>query len=86
MMNPKMVAQNRTARLVREAKTPTYTSESAPKVERDHLEMVQVDDGHGTYWSGPYPSRSIKGVCDQYEGYGYSIADIDCSAKCWCAQ
>jgi hypothetical protein len=86
MMNPKMVAQNRTARLVREAKTPAYTSETPKASERDHLEMVQLDDGAGTWWSGPFKSSQMRGVLAQYDSYGYGVVDIDCSAKCWCAQ
>jgi hypothetical protein len=85
MMNPKDVARNRTARLVRDAKTPTYVSESRPVV-RQHLKMVEVEDDYGRYWSGPYPENALSGVMDDYEGMGYSISDIDCSAKCWCAK
>lgn len=85
--NPAQVAANRTARLVKEARTPRYTSESKPTpVERDHIVMVEVVDseGRGRYWSGPFKSSQVDAVCDDYERYGSEISDIDCSSKCWC--
>ena len=88
MLNPKQVAANRTARLVREARTPAYTSETkvekAP--ERDHLEMLEVQDSGGRYWSGPFTSKQLPHVIEDYLKMGYSISDIDCSAKCWCSE
>lgn len=84
---PAQVTRNRTARLVREAKTPRYTSESKPApVERDHLVMVEVvdADGRGRYWSGPFKSSQVAGVTADYVRYGSEISDVDCSAKCWC--
>lgn len=84
---PAQVTRNRTARLLREAKTPRYTSESTPApAERDHLVMVEVVDcdGRGRYWSGPFQERQIKGVSLEYERMGAKISDVDCSAKCWC--
>ena len=86
---PAQVTRNRTARLVREAKTPRYTSESAPTAapaERDHLVMVEVvdADGRGRYWSGPFKSSQVAGVTADYVRYGSEISDVDCASNCWC--
>ena len=88
---PAQVTRNRTARLVREARTPRYTSESAPTAapaERDHLFVVEIVDseGRGRYWSGPFKERQVKGVCDDYVRYGSEISDVDHYAKCWCSE
>jgi hypothetical protein len=84
--NPAQVHANRTARLVKEAKTPKYTSET-PKVERrPHLQMVEVEDAGGRYWSGPFKDYQIEGVCADYERYGSQISDIDCTFECWCVK
>lgn len=86
-MNPSQAFANRTARLAAEAATPVFTSETPSKPEpRSHLTMVEVENEVGRYWSGPYSDKQVKGVCNQYEEMGYSISDIDCSSKCWCAK
>ena len=78
---PAQVASNRTARLVREAKTPVYTSQTTA---REHLTAVeiQVSDG-GRYWSS-MPDSEVDAFCDKAESYGNSVSDIDHSLKCWC--
>lgn len=84
---PAQVTRNRTARLVREAKTPRYTSESKPApAERDHLVMVEVVDcdGRGRYWSGPFKTSQVKGVTAQYVSMGSKVSDVDCASNCWC--
>lgn len=82
--NPAQVASARTARLVREANTPAYTSESKPAPSRPHQMMIEVEDQGGRYWSGPYLDNQVKGVCEDYVRYGSSISDIDHYGKCWC--
>lgn len=42
--------------------------------------MVQVSDGSGQWWSGPYESRLLSGVLADMEGYGWEILDIDSPA------
>lgn len=79
-MNPMMVAKNRTARLVREAQTPVYTTSTPAPVEREHLTAVEIDTDFGRYWSH-MPDSDVDAFCDRYPG---EISDIDHSAKCWC--
>ena len=79
-MNPMMVAQNRTARLVREAQTPVYTTET--KV-REHLYVVEMDSGMGRYWSKPMPDSEVDDYINRTP-QSYEVSDIDHAAKCWC--
>ena len=44
MMNPSQVAANRTARLVREAKTPTYSTATPSKPEAAQALMAKAED------------------------------------------
>ena len=78
-MNPMMVAKNRTARLVREAKTPVYTTETKPYV-RPHVMAVEIDSMMGRFWSH-MPETEVDKFCSRYPG---DLSDIDHSTKCWC--
>lgn len=82
--NPAQVASARTARLVREAHTPAYTSESKPAPSRRHQMMIEVEDSGGRYWSGPFLDNQVQAVCADYERMGSGISDIDHYGKCWC--
>jgi hypothetical protein len=79
-MNPMQVAQNRTARLVREATTPTYST-STPA--REHLMMVEVETDTGyRHWATMRESQVDTYVSEIHPSDG--LSDIDHSAKCWC--
>jgi hypothetical protein len=82
-MNPNMVAQNRTARLVAESKTPTYTSETPTVREREHLTVVEMDSGIGRYWSKPMPDSDVDDYISKTP-QSYDVSDIDHAAQCWC--
>ena len=83
-MNPNMVARNRTARLVREATTPTYSTATPTPREREHLSVVEIEvDRGGRYWSKPMPDSEVRGYIDSKPS-GYGVSDIDHAAKCWC--
>lgn len=43
--------------------------------------MIQVDDGAGIYWSGPFEDRQVDGVIADYNSFGYTVVDIDYMAK-----
>lgn len=45
-MNPKMVAQNRTARLVREASTPVYSTDTASAAQRERVRRLRWAEGY----------------------------------------
>lgn len=78
-MNPMMVAKNRTARLVAEARKPAYSTVTRPKV-REHLKVVELEsDLGGRWWSRPMRESEVA----EYIGNSM-VSDIDCSAKCWC--
>lgn len=79
--NPAQVASARTARLVREAQAPVYSTEStAPAVSVDeHITAVEIDD-MGRWWSH-MPESEVGPFCRRYEGF---VSDIDHSSKCWC--
>jgi hypothetical protein len=82
-MNPMMVAQNRTARLVREAQTPVYSTATKP-VEREHLSVVEIEyAGGGRAWSAPMPDSEVDGYLDRVLSVN-SVSDIDHAAECWC--
>ena len=76
--NPAQVASARTARLVREARTPVYSTVTKPVV-REHITAVEVDD-MGRWWSH-MPDSEVDAYCERYEGV---VSDIAHSAKCWC--
>jgi len=84
-MNPMIVAQNRTARLVREATTPTYSTSTpapvAPKVY--HMQVVEMDSGCGRYWSKPMRENMVNDYIDRTPP-SYSVSDIDHACACWC--
>ena len=83
IMNPAQVASNRTARLVREARTPAYTSETPAQREREHLSAVEIEfDTGGRFWSHMSDSQVEGFIADIPEGMG--LSDIDHSGKCWC--
>lgn len=77
--NPAQVASARTARLVREAQTPVYST-STPV--QQHMMAVEVDSGIGRYWR-EMPENKVNEFCDNLAP-SYSVSDIDHSAKCWC--
>jgi hypothetical protein len=88
-MNPATVASARTARLVREAATPVYsTSTPAPKV-REHIMAVEIDSLMGRSWS-TMPESQVDDYIrcmttgETAEYYEAGLSDIDHSAKCWC--
>lgn len=80
-MNPMMVAQNRTARLVREASTPVYST-STPA--REHLSVVEVEfDTGGRFWTKPMPDSEVDAYIGDLPESMY-LSDIDHAGKCWC--
>lgn len=79
-MNPMQVAKARTARLVREAQTPVYSTET--KV-REHLTVVEMDSGMGRYWSKPMPDSEVEDYINRTP-QSYEVSDIDHAARCWC--
>jgi hypothetical protein len=83
-INPNTVALARTARLVREAATPVYTSTRESELaKRVHMHAVEVEfETGGRFWSH-MPATDV----DDYirgMGEGTGLSDIDHSAKCWC--
>lgn len=82
-MNPMMVAQARTARLVREATTPVYSTETKPAPEREHITAVELEDDYGRSWSH-MPDNEVDAYINDMAILGYGLSDIDHSAKCWC--
>lgn len=88
-MNPNMVAQNRTARLVREANTPTYTSETptpAPARAREHLMAVEWDSVYGRAWNVNIPEGDVNAHIRDYSNEVYALSDVDHWTGCWCFQ
>ncbi len=85
-MNPIMVAQARTARLVAEgAHKPrvAYSTATKPYV-REHITMVEVEtDLGGRYWRS-MPDSEVDTYIGEMEAIGYGVSDIDHAAKCWC--
>lgn len=79
-MNPTQVAKNRTARLVREAQTPVYST-STPA--REHRMMVESDNDYGRSWHGPMMESSANRFADRLADRG-EFSDIDCASSCWC--
>lgn len=78
--NPAQVAVAHSARIVREAATPVWsTSTPAPKA-REHEMAVEIDSDFGRFWS-TMPESEVDEFCDRYPG---ELSDIDHSAKCWC--
>lgn len=81
-MNPNQAFANRTARLVREAQTPVYSTETKV-AEREHLSVVEMDSGMGRYWSAPMKDSEVDAYIDGTP-QSYDVSDIDHAAKCWC--
>jgi hypothetical protein len=79
IMTPAQVASNRTARLVAEAFTPVYSTETKPVV-REHIMAVEIDDQMGRFWSH-MPESEVDEFLALYPG---GLSDLCCSAKCWC--
>lgn len=80
---PAQVASARTARLVREAKTPVYTSESHP-VERQHEMAVEIESTWGRQWFF-MPDSEVDAFIDEHDKENEMwLSDVDHSAKCWC--
>lgn len=81
-MNPKTALANRTARLVREASTPVYSTVTKPVV-REHIMAVETDSMYGRHWSH-MPDSEVDEHIARMVSYGDELSDIDHSAKCWC--
>jgi len=81
-ISPLTVAANRTARLVREATTPVYSTTTP---EREHLMVVEMDEEYyGRHWSRPMPESEVAAYIDSFPERSYEISDIDHAARCWC--
>lgn len=79
-MNPLQVAQARTARLVTEARTPVYTTETQPRL---HFMAVEVEnDLGGRLWSKVREDEVDAFVRGIHPDSG--LSDIDHHARCWC--
>lgn len=82
-MNPNTVAQNRTARLAREASTPVYTTETPV---REHLYVAEVEaDIGGRFWSQPMTEADLNVWVDEKLALDYDLSDWDHASKCWCS-
>jgi hypothetical protein len=77
--SPLTVAENRTARLIREARMPRATSETPA---REHLFVVQSESNG---WFGPYPIAQADGMAD-FLAERNDFSDLDHAAKCWCQE
>jgi len=81
-MNPLAVAQARTARLVREAQTPVYTTRTPKAQPRPHIAAVEIDGDYGRHWSH-MPENEV----DDYLARlmpGDGLSDLCHSPRCWC--
>lgn len=84
MMNPAQVHANRTARLVKEAKTPVYSSASAAPRERQHKMVVEMEhEQGGRSWSGSMDEDKVNAYIDSFPA-GYMLSDVDHAGNCWC--
>lgn len=83
-MNPMQMNANRTARLVREASTPVYsTSTPAPK-PREHMVVIEWEHIHGgRHWSKPFPHNTVDAEVEALSSQ-YAISDLDHALACWC--
>lgn len=81
--NPAQVASARTARLVREASTPVYSTTTAP---REHLYVIEWEaDTGGRFWSQPMTEAQAEAEMKEADAFGmYGVSDYDHAAKCWC--
>ena len=81
-MNPTQVAQNRTARLAREAQTPVYST-TTPEPEHLYGAEIEADTGYRR-WTKPMTEAALNAEVDAMEEIGYSLSDWDHASKCWC--
>lgn len=81
-MNPAKVAQNRTARLAREARTPAFSTETPA---REHRMAVELEDDYGRHWTHMDESEVDTYISDMAV-IGYGLSDIDHSGMCWCQE
>lgn len=81
-MNPSQAFANRTARLVREATTPVYTTETTPRV-REHMYAVETESMYGGRLWRHMPDSEVDAYIDAIHESD-SLSDVDHSAKCWC--
>lgn len=80
---PAQVASARTARLVREAHTPVYSTSTPAPPAREHLSAVEVEfDTGGRIWHHMKESEVDDFIANLTEWEFFS--DCDHSAKCWC--
>lgn len=81
-MTPAQVSFNRTARLVREATTPVYSTATPA---REHMAVVEMEYVHGgRSWSSPMPESEVAAYIDSFPEESYGVNDVDHAAKCWC--
>jgi hypothetical protein len=78
--SPAQVAANRTARLVREAQAPVYSTETPKAV---HISAVELESDYGRHWSH-MADTLVDGFITEMTALGYDLSDIDHSGKCWC--
>lgn len=89
-MNPMTVAQNRTARLAREAATPVYSTTTPEPKPREHIMAVETESMYGRRWSVMKDSevQDFLSYLDDWEPgcdeRGTYLSDLDHAAKCWC--
>ena len=85
-ITPAHVRAARITRLALEAYAPVYST-STPAPKRKHVTMIEIQDGYGRRWVGPFEdAASQRKALKDAEDIGYSISDIDCSVKCWCVK
>lgn len=78
-ISPLTVAANRTARLVREANTPVYSTTTPV---REHVFMVELEDS--VYGSRHWVSDHEADVLLALPSAPYVFSDRDHSTSCWC--
>jgi hypothetical protein len=80
-MTPSQAMANRNARLVREARTPVYSTRTPA---REHMKMVETDSSYGRHWSRPMPESQVTAYIDSVCDADTYLSDVDCSSRCWC--
>lgn len=81
-MNPNKAFQNRTARLVREATTPVYTTATPAPAQREHIIACEVATDSGRYWR-TMPESEVSDFWANLPA-SYDASDEDHSTECWC--
>lgn len=77
-MNPMQMNKNRTARLVREAQTPVYSTATPV---REHVYVVELEHEYGyRRWVSEKEADELLALPNTE----YSVSDEDHSTKCWC--